>query len=278
MILRWHRARVVILVGMTACAAPAAPDAPAEVEDDDPVASARGAVVTRNALTATALTANALTANALTANALTANALTANALTANALTSEALASDPLARELLRYVVGCALPAGKHLDLVLDGHTYGFDGALGLAAGWGKAGGHCDQSCRNWVSACVLARLNYLGETVRISIRGSRGELATSPAERQAYPVREATYYGDIFASPQLRLGCLSPGSTEDLRVCGPSLPGCAVQFDGDCEAACDAPKADGSYPNCRNRARGSNGHFPSGTAAFAGSITVFLAP
>src|SRR5689334_12814015 len=73
----------------------------------DEIAGVQSAMRSTNALTANALTANALTANALTANALTANALTANALTANALTANGL-RDPLSRELLEYVVSCAL--------------------------------------------------------------------------------------------------------------------------------------------------------------------------
>jgi hypothetical protein len=128
-----------------------------------------------------------------------------------------------------------------------------------------------------VSACVLARLNYLGETVALSIRGNKAALTSTHAERKAFPSREAAYYGDIFAAPQVRLGCLPPGISEDPRVCGPSLSGCAVRFVGDCRAACDGPRADGSYPNCRDHVRDASGHFPGGTKAFGASITVFLA-
>src|SRR3569832_1677744 len=71
-------------------------------ETDADVEAIQSAITADNALSANALSANALSANALSANALSANALSANALTASAL------SDPLARELLRYVVSCAL--------------------------------------------------------------------------------------------------------------------------------------------------------------------------
>src|SRR5262245_41526408 len=104
-----------------------------------------------------ALSANALTANALTANALTANALTANALTANALTANAL-RDPLSRELLKYVVSCALDDGQSVTLSVDGQRYVFPGSLGLAPEWGERRGSCDDSCQRWVSGCVLARV------------------------------------------------------------------------------------------------------------------------
>jgi hypothetical protein len=247
-----------------------------EAEDGDAVGSAVEEIVTANALTANALTANALTANALTANALTANALTANALTANALTANALATDAGARTVLKYVVGCALPAGVHFDLVLDGVTCAYDGQIGLAPAWGNPGGHCDAACRTWVSGCVLSRLNYVGQSVAISVRGAAAALAAPSAEQLAYPHREATYFGDVFASPQVRLLCLPSGATADPRVCGPSLAGCAVTTVGFCEGACGAPRADGSFPECHDRLRTEAGSFPAGTTAFTGSVSVFL--
>lgn len=222
-----------------------------------------------------ALTANALTANALTTNALTTNALTANALTANALTAKAL-TDPSARLLLKYVVSCALPATAHLDVSIAGTTYGYDGQLGLAPEWGVPGGSCDTTCRGWVSACVLGRVDYVGVTKPLSIRGSIPALASTPAEQKAYPTREATYYGEVFSSPQLRFACLSPGATSDVRVCGPSLTGCVVTVVGSCADACGPAAADGSFPTCHDRLPGAGSAHPPGRAAFPGSITVFL--
>jgi hypothetical protein len=245
------------------------------VGEAEEVGTAEEAALTANALTANALTANALTANALTANALTANALTANALTANALTANAL-TDPSARALLKYLVSCALPATSHLDVTIAGTTYGYDGQLGLAPEWGLAGGSCGAACQGWVSGCVLARLNYLGVSVPLSIRGATPALASTLAEQQAYPTREAAYYGNVLSSPQLRYACLSPGASADTRVCGPSLTGCVVTVVGSCADACEPARADGSFPTCRDHVRGAGGAFPSGTLAFPGSVTVFL--
>jgi hypothetical protein len=246
-----------------------------EADDHGGVGVAREESLTANALTANALTANALTANALTANALTANALTANALTANALTAGAL-TDPDARSLLKYVVGCALPAGSQIDLTIGGVTYSFEGQLGLAARWGKPGGSCDASCRAWVSGCVLSRVNHLGVPVPISVRGENPQLSSTLVERQSYPRREATYYGDVFSSPQKRYACLSPGATADTRVCGSSLDGCVMTFVGACDDACDGVRGDGSFPNCRSAVRDAHGHFPPGASSYPGSVTVFL--
>jgi hypothetical protein len=206
----------------------------------------------------------------------TANALTANALTANALTANALRSDPNAREVLKYIASCALPAGKKIDLTLDGVTYTFIGEIGLAPYWGENNGYCYGSCVDWVSACVLSRVNYLGQTMSISIRGSQIALSSTAAEQQTYLQREATYYGDIFSSPQERYACLSPGKTEIPRVCGPSVDGCVMTVTGACDQTCDSEAGDGSFPRCRNVPRNANDQFPGGARLFQGSITVFL--
>ena len=165
-------------------------------EEDTDLVETRSAITTANALTANALTANALTANALTANALTANALTANALTANGL------RDPLGRELLKYVVSCALPEGTVVSVTVDNHRYDFPGSIGLAPQWGGANGSCDGSCQRWVSGCVLARVDATGVERIISIRGDHSALRPTWHELRDFREREATYYGNIFAEGQ----------------------------------------------------------------------------
>jgi len=208
---------------------------------------------------------NALTWNSLTSNSLTSNSLTSNSLTASSPVAITLTDDPLARQLYKYVVSCALPPSATINVTLGGTLYSFAGALGLAPDWGKAGGHCDANCRNWVSGCVLSRVNYLGEAVEISLRGNLPALSASALEKSLYPLREAAYFGDIFASPQVRYACTSPSSLLISRVCGPSTIDCVMDVLGDCTTFCDKPRADGSFPNCR----------PSKSATFVGSITVF---
>lgn len=241
---------------------------PGESESQNP-GTAMDADLSTNSLTYNSLTYNSLTFNSLTSSALTSGSLTAASLTSNPLTSQAL-EDAAARTVLGYIVSCALAAGTHFDLVVDGVTYGYDGQLGLAPTWGSAGGHCDNGCKTWVSGCVISRLNYLGQKVPISVRGEK--LKTSPAEVSAYPNIDGTYYGDIFAQPQILMACLPPGATLLPRVCGPTtLQGCAVTVAGPCQQTCDAQKADGSFPNCRNEPKNI-----AGAKAYPGSVTVFL--
>ncbi|WP_437534191.1 hypothetical protein WME79_08835 [Sorangium sp. So ce726] len=208
------------------------------------------------------MTHNAFTTNALKASALTTDRLATDALTGNPLTSEAIASssnvmsalrDPLAREFLKYVVGCALPDGQSVQVSMDGETYGFDGSIGLSPEWGRDHGQCNARCQGWLSACILARINYLGESVPLSMRGKHKALDADQAEQEAFPQREGAYFGDLFAPEQRRFACKSPGSTLISRVCGGTgvdTQGCIVDVLGDCDDVCGAPTSDGSFPNC----------------------------
>jgi len=261
----------LVLLSMATTLGCAGPD----VDDDqEALGVTQEAALTANALTANALTANALTANALTANALTANALTANALTANALTANAL-KDPSARELLKYITSCALPEDKKVEFISQGVKYSYPGQLALAPEWGKNGGTCNAECQGWVSSCLLARLDYLGQKVTISLRGDHAALKPTLWERLTYTEREGTYYGNIFKPTQERLACISPGAVGLPRVCGPTVNNCAVDAIGKCDKTCDAPALDGSFPNCRDEVR-VNGKFPIGTKTYPRSVTVFL--
>lgn len=202
-------------------------------------------------------------------------ALVENALVENALVENAL-TDPNARELFKYVVSCALPADQHIHLTIEGVAYQFDGALGLAPEWGEEDGSCDDDCRSWVSACVISRLDYLGQPVLISLRGENDGLHSSKAERAAYPHIEATYYGDIFSQPMEIFACLPPGKTQIPRVCGPNIADCVVEPQGSCDSLCGNQKKDGGYPDCREAPTvKKHGGLKKGEK-HVGSVTVFL--
>lgn len=243
--------------------------------DEEDVGEAEQPVLVSNALVSNALVSNALVSNALVSNALVSNALVSNALVSNALVSNAL-KDPNARELLKYVTSCALPEDAHFDLEIEGVTYGFDGDLGLAPEWGEEGGSCDDECKSWVSACVIARLDYTGDSFVISLRGKHEALDTPLSEMIKYPVREATYYGDIFASEQKIFACLPMWKQSIPRVCGPSLDDCVVDVQGKCEALCGNMRPDGSYPNCREQGEPKKPWGYKKGEKHVGSITVFL--
>jgi hypothetical protein len=208
-------------------------------------------VTSANSLTLNSLTLNSLTLNSLTANTLMLNSLTASSLLDNALTATALESEASSRTLMYYIVGCALDPDQQISLTFSsGTSVTYNGSIGLASEWGEPGGQCDEECRGWVSACVLARLNFLGVRVPISIRGNHEALQVTPEEANLFPRREAAYFGNIFGSHQVRKACHSPGSEVIGRVCGSSNNNCGVDVLGSCAGLCNAPAADGSYSQC----------------------------
>jgi hypothetical protein len=247
-------------------------------EADGDVGVTQEAALTHNALTHNALTHNALTHNALSSSALVGSTLTSTSLTNNAALAAAM-TDADSREVLQYIVGCALPAGAQVNVTVSGVAYSFPGELGIASTWGQSGGTCNTSCQEAVSACVLARLDYLGQYVAISLRGSSAALDASSSEMASYPVAEGAYYGNVFLSTPTMYACIAPGQTGLSRVCGPTTVGCLVDVIGECDDVCDrADKKEGFFPSCRDAAKDASGHYPSGTRTYASAATVFLAP
>lgn len=266
---------LVVLGGLAATGCIATPDDDDVVGPSDEPALHTDAF-TQNAFTQNAFTQNAFTQNALTQTALTQSPLTQSSLAQNALTQAAL-NDPNARELFSYVVSCALPAGSELSYAAsDGNTYTFDGSLGLAPEWGQPNGRCNELCQQYVSGCVLSRLDYVGEHVTLSVRGANPALTVSWPEYTTYTQREATYYGNIFSQQHQYLACLPPGVTTDPRVCGPSLDDCVIKFTGSCDQVCTAQAWTGAYLNCK----GPLDHNENGVGQmiYPGTITVYLKP
>ena len=203
------------------------------------------------------MTMNAMTMNALVLadklHAMTLNGLTAEALVANPGVPEAL-EDPDARMFLRYLTACALPAGARFEVVIDGRVQGFDGELGLAPEWAGPQGSCGPSCRGWVSACMMARVNAHGEHVPISIRGEHPALRADRLELRDFPTFEAAYFGDVFAPAQELLSCTADGMPAP-RVCGEgdSAGTCVIDTMGACQDVCARPARQRSYGICDDR-------------------------
>jgi hypothetical protein len=264
-----------IAVALASLTLTACTSATGEVEE--PVGTTEEPALALNALALNALALNALSDNALALNALALNALSEETLVKNPLVGNTL-TDPNAREVFKYIVSCALPANEVIDATNSAGSFSFPGGLGLAPEWGVHGGSCGSQCQEWVSACVISRLDFLGEPLEISLRGDNPALAASLFERATYTDREATYYGDIFSVPQRLFACLSPGQTEDTRVCGPTIQGCGVDVLGSCADFCGPPRLDGSFPDCRGPRANDGVPWFGGEDIYPGSITVYLKP
>ena len=223
-----------------------------------------------------------LTANKLAANKLAANKLAANKLAASSLESRELMATPDGRDVMSYIVGCALPTGASVTLTDPlGASYTYPGWIGLAPSWVTAPPTVSQ--RRWVSACVLARTNLYGISVQISMRNVNNvALAVSGTEAADFSIPEAAFYGDLFAPVPVMYACANRHFTsstiaavESFRACARSADGvtteCGFTFTGFCGATYTDGRAkacgcsSGSYTPCK----GSSTNYPE-------TITVYL--
>jgi hypothetical protein len=167
-----------------------------------------------------------------------------------------------------------------MELIISGSPYLYEGALGLAPQW--ATGSCNQACQEWVSACVLARVNAYGEPIQISLRGDNRALSVTASERSAFNVREGAYFGNIFAEPMQLLTCDDPGTSTqgvycygeewmchngeyELRRCSEDPASCGMTSVGSCASLCS--DRNGTYRDCKALGR-----------TWPGSMNVYLRP
>lgn len=211
----------------------------------DPDVSTR----TQGVVDGNAIATNGIATNGIALNGIATNGIATNQLSNNLylIATTNLMSTDEGREVLKYVIGCAIPVGTTLQGTSGGVTYQFPGEIGLAPSWLRRS--LRDSEQRWVSACLLARVNRFGVPVSISIRGSSSALAVSGSEAQDYTVEEGAFYGNVFTGdegPQVWNACQGKDQaagdtgTLALRDCAqpdPAHPGltlCGFNFAGDC--------------------------------------------
>jgi hypothetical protein len=149
------------------------------------------------------------------------------------------------REVLSYVVGCALAADDRLSVLTTSQKLTFVGSIGLAPMW-KARA-LSASEKRWVSACVLARTNLYGIQIQLSLRGAHPVLAAPLGEGLQYALVEGAFYGDLFETQPEMYACSSllketglPVSTLGARACAKPVSGststtaCGFTYVGPC--------------------------------------------
>ena len=171
-----------------------------------------------------------------------------------ALADLTLAATAATRKQLTYLVRCALPPEVALYADIAGERFTFPGSIGLAPRWLTDA--MTPSEERWVSACLLAHVNFFGKHVRISIRATPPpvpELAATAEEQQTYTIFEGGFFGNLFAPTPVAYTCQgrrTPAQAQDPilqdRVCtqesgattAAGLPVTVCQFlrTGDCEA------------------------------------------
>lgn len=151
-----------------------------------------------------------------------------------AITNQDLIATAEARLQTKYLASCALDGTTMLAGTSDGERYEFPGAMSLAPDWGKRA--LTISERRWVSACILARTNFYGAHVLISMRAEKSghaSLDASPEEYVSHTLFEGGFFGDIFTESGGAFVCVGPAHDADQaaqsarkRVCThPAAPG-----------------------------------------------------
>jgi len=144
-----------------------------------------------------------------------------------ALADPDLASTAAKRHQLTYLVRCALP--EHIVVYADygGERFTFQGSMGLAPRWLTEA--MTPSDERWVSACLLAHVNYFGKHVRVSMRATPPPVPAFEAdddEQQTYTIFEGGFFGNLFLPQPVAYTCQgmrTPAQAQDPilqdRVC-----------------------------------------------------------
>ncbi len=239
--------RSSVLFGVACLLAACTDELPSESEDES-------SVVVLNKLATNKLATNKLATNKLATNKLATNKLATNRFRLNSENAQELLSTPDGREVLTYLVGCAVPEGQVLIGTHDGTDYEFFGELGLAPGWLRH--RLDHQGKGWVSACMFARVNVHNVSLPVSLRGPHRNLDVSAEERAGWVLEEGAFYGNLFTpgdDPINWIACRgkdqAAGETGGLvdRDCAepdPANPGktlCGFKYAGDCGSFAEEP-------------------------------------
>ena len=106
------------------------------------------------------------------------------------------------RLTVSYLVKCALASGTTL---VKG-SYTFAGQLGLAPEWKT--GSCGTTCRQTISACLMAHVNTSGQHYGLWLIGPQTQLGWGRSN--ARPFLEAAFFGDLFRSNPTAYYCKGP--------------------------------------------------------------------
>ena len=226
--------------------------------------------ISLNGISLNGISLNGISLNSIAANKIVANRISAERLSLNLSSARDLLTTAEGREMLRFVIGCAIPGDQILVADFKGRHYEFPGELAVAPEWLEH--PLDKRGKGWVSACMFARVNVAGASIAVSLRGPNRALAAGAEERAGWPVQEGAFYGDMFRpsnKPILWIACSGEdqGTGADGLVgrdCAkpdPAHPGltlCGFRYAGPCgdsarHRACESFSEKGTfYRNCHS--------------------------
>jgi len=137
------------------------------------------------------------------------------------LNDESLASSKLQRQELKYLISCALPKHYIIKAKYKNSIYFFKGSAGLAPNWINNKLNINQ--QRIVSACMLARTNYYGKQVKISLAHNSYTknipkfLYRTKQEKIDYPIFEGAFFGNILTNHSKAYVCTGNANEKYLR-------------------------------------------------------------
>ncbi len=172
------------------------------------------------------------------------------------------------RQLLRYLTGCAWPAGARLEINdASGQALAYRGAFGFAAGWlSRPLTNAEVAA---VSACLEAHTNAFGVVVPLSVRGPYPSLKVTQNEARLYRIEEAAFHGFVVDPARSLVACTGKGAFDPTdksnpylatRVCGRSaacgfsLAGPCGPYDGTQTRSCERTGSHGQQLSCHDEA------------------------
>lgn len=116
------------------------------------------------------------------------------------------------RKQLQYLVSCALSPQQAVRYNVDGQSIVLRGSMALAPAWFDTA--LDSLAQRRVSACILARTNYFGQRVEISMRAHWPDappaLRTDAQEERDFPRMEGQFFGNLFSAAPSAYVCTPP--------------------------------------------------------------------
>ena len=256
-------------------------------------ASVAHAKLAGNSLNPAKLTAAKTAAAKMSSSKLAAAELAPNRFAANPRGVTDLMATQDGREVLSFIVSCALPEGTTLVAKTPDNTdFEFSGDLGLAPTW--LDHPLNQEGRGWVSACLYARSTNAFVANPLSLRGPHPALAVTPEEAATFTLEEGAFYGYYFspaAQPMMALACRgkdqAAGEVGGLitRDCAepdpldPTKTQCGFTYAGDCgnfapTYACELFSLLGFYDTCHDQPISEDDE----SRKFRQVITVYVLP
>lgn len=158
------------------------------------------------------------------------------------LRNESMAQTEEGRQLLKYMVSCALPAGESVAITMSGTKYAFQGALGLVPGWVDR--PMAEEEQRKLSACLAAHTNFFGKPVQISLRSddpaAPDGLQTTAQEREEFPFFEGGFFGNYFITHPVGYVCLGDAPAERDKHLASLLRVCSLEKESDAQySRCD---------------------------------------